>query len=208
MLKNLTCSLQSSFLAYEKDIETILKKLFVEPYNNKNARIKAQQSVQIKDHREDLKRLLVINEKDCLDNRDSKIYNDTILKVDLAYLRQNGYIKLEPKFNFSEHAEIKSYIIISMDNFVPNETNPQFRDCTVSFDIICHTDCWDIGNYRLRPLKIAGYIDGILNNAKLSGIGEFHFLGCNELILNEDFSGYTLSYTAIHGSDDSIASEE
>jgi hypothetical protein len=43
----------------------------------------------------------------------------------------------------------------------------------VNFDIICHTRHWDIGNYRMRPLKIAGYIDGILNNCKLSGIGTF-----------------------------------
>jgi len=42
----------SSFLSYEKDLETILRKLFVEsqPYSN------------------DLKKLLVINMKDCLDN--------------------------------------------------------------------------------------------------------------------------------------------
>ena len=60
----------------------------------------------------------------------------------------------------------------------------------------------------MRPLKIAGYIDGILNNNKLTGIGEFNFLGCNELILNENLSGYTLSYRAIHGTDDKIAPKE
>jgi hypothetical protein len=27
-------------------------------------------------------------------------------------------------------------------------------------------------------------------------------MGCNELILNENLSGYTLSYWAIHGGDD------
>ena len=80
--------------------------------------------------------------------------------------------------------------------------------CTITFDIICYTDYWDIGNYRLRPLKIAGYIDGILNNAKLSGIGTFNFIGCNELILNETLAGYTLSYRAIHGNDDKIAPVE
>jgi hypothetical protein len=88
-------------------------------------------------------------------------------------LRQDGYIVLEPKIRMNEHEEIKAYIILSFDNFVPNATNPEFRDCTVNFDIICHTDCWDIGNYRMRPLKIAGFIDGILNRTKLSGIGTF-----------------------------------
>ena len=56
----------------------------------------------------------------------------------------------------------------------------------------------------IRPLKIAGYIDGILNKSKLSGIGELNFLGCNQLILDEELSGYSLSYRAIHGSDDKL----
>ena len=105
-----------------------------------------------------------------------------------------------------EHEEVKSYLIFSFDNFITNKTNPQFRDCSVYIDILCHTDCWDLGNFRVRPLKIAGYIDGILNNTRLSGIGTFQFLGCNELVLDETLSGYTLSYAAIHGTDDVLPS--
>ena len=92
------------------------------------------------------------------------------------------------------------------NSFSPNGTNPEFRDCTISFDIICHTDYWELGDYRLRPLKIAGYIDAILNNCKLSGIGILNFMGCNELILDENLSGYTLMYRAVHGTDDIIPS--
>jgi len=105
-----------------------------------------------------------------------------------------------------EHEEIKTYLIFSFDNFRTNETNPQFRDCNVHIDVLCHTDYWDLGNFRLRPLKICGYIDGILNNARLSGIGTFQFLGCNELVLDETLSGYTLTYFAIHGTDDVLPS--
>ena len=175
----------SSFLSCEKDIEEILRKLFIssKPYSDY------------------LKKLLVINTQDCLDNETSATIKQKIADMSLAKLRQEGYIKLEPKIRFGEHEEVKSYIIISCDNFTPNATNPHYRDCTVTFDIICHTDYWDIGNYRTRPLKIAGYIDGILNNAKLSGIGEFHFLGCSQLVLSEDLSGYTLMYRAIHSVD-------
>lgn len=189
MKRNLAITnIHSSFLSCEKDMETILKKLFIEsrPYSD------------------ELKRLLVINTKDCLDNLTSEVYNTKLKEMSVAKLREEGYIKIEPKIRFPEHEEVKSYIIITFDNFTTNEKNPQFRDCTVNFDIICHTDYWDIENYRLRPLKIAGYIDGLLNNTKLSGIGTFNFAGCNELILNEDLSGYTLSYRAIHGSDDII----
>ena len=182
----------SSFLSCEKDIEEILRKLFVssKPYSDY------------------LKKLLIINTKDCLDNETSSTIKQKIADMNLAKLRQEGYIKLEPKIKFGEHEEVKSYIIISCDNFTPNATNPYYRDCTVTFDIICHTDYWDIGNYRVRPLKIAGYIDGILNKARLSGIGTFQFMGCNQLVLNEELSGYTLMYRAVHGNDDNIAAEE
>ena len=178
-------NLKSSFQSVEKDIELILKKLFVEnkPLSN------------------DLKKLLIINTKDCLDETNASKYKILIDNIKLKDLREEGYIRLEPKLKFNEHEEVKSYLILSLDNFTPNETNPEFRDCTVSFDIICHTDYWDIGNYRLRPIKIAGIIDGILNGSKLTGIGEFLFMGCNELILNEELSGYTLMFRAIHQTD-------
>lgn len=182
---------QSSFLSYEKDCETIFRKLFVtsKPYSD------------------DLKRLLVINTKDCLDDKESEVYRKKLQEMSLVKLREQGYIKFEPKISMSEHEEIKSYIIFSMDNFSPT-TNDQFRDCTISFDILCHTDYWDLGGFRLRPLKIAGYIDGILNKSRLSGIGQLEFMSCKELLLDETLSGYTLNYRAVHGSDDKIPAEE
>lgn len=182
-------SIHSSFLSCEKDTELILRKLFVEckPYSTI------------------LKKLLVVQAKDCLDNEE---YDRAMEQVSLAKLREDRYIILEPKVNLQEHEDIKSYIIISFDHFTTNATNPEFRDCTVNFDIICHSDYWDLGDYRLRPLKIAGYIDGILNGTHLTGIGKFNFLGCSELIVTPELSGYLLSYRAVHGSDDQIPPED
>lgn len=186
-------TIESSFLSCEKDTELILKKLFIES----------------RPHSDVLKKLLVINTPNCLDE-DNKQYQKIVNSMSIKDLRENGYIRLEPKLRFEEHQEIKSYILIGFDNFMPNPTNPEYRDCTVTFDIICHTDYWDIGDYRMRPLKIAGYVDGILNNSKLTGIGTFQFMGCNQLILNEDLSGYTLMYRAVHDvdGDDKIPAEE
>lgn len=179
----------SSFLSCQKDIETILRKLFIEskPYSDY------------------LKRLLIINIEDCLDT-DNPIYNEQI-KKSLKEIIDEGYISFIPKIKFGEHEKVKSYLVISIDNFSSNSTNPYYRDCTVNFDIICHTDYWDIGDYQVRPLKIVGYIDGILNECKLSGIGTFNFLGCNQLLLNQELSGYTLSYRAVHGNDDKLPPE-
>lgn len=193
-MKNLVMHPQdfkSSFLSCEKDCETILRKLFVtsRPYSD------------------DLKRLLVINTKDCLDNKESKVYNDKIREMNLSKLRDDGYICFEPKISLPEHEEVKSYLVISFDNFFPTN-NTEFRDCTISFDILCHTDYWDLGNFRLRPLKIAGYIDGILNHTRLSGIGKLEFVNCRQLCLDETLSGYTLTYKAVHGTDDLIPAAE
>ena len=187
---DLTTKCKSSFLSCEKDIEEILYKLF----------IKSRQ------YSESLKRLLLIPNKDCLSNTQNEEYKKLVEKADLNYLRKNGYLKLEPKIRLPEHEDMKSYIIMSFDNFT-SSGNPEFRDCIVTFDVICHIDTWDIGNYQLRPLKICGYIDGLLNKTRLSGIGTFQFMGCSELILSQDLAGYTLMYSAVHGSDDLIERE-
>ena len=183
--------LKSSFLSCEKDTEAIVQKLFVDsrPYSDT------------------LKRLMVINTKDCLDDKTNPVYLEKIKNTTPATLRNDGYIRLEPKVVMSENEEVKSYLIISFDNFTPSG-NPEFRDCVLMIDIICHTDLWDIGNYRMRPLKIAGYIDGLLNKSKLSGIGTLNFLSCNEIVLNQDLSGYCLMYSATHGNDDIIEGSE
>lgn len=183
--------LKSSFLSVEKDIGTIINKLFIEsrPYSDM------------------LKRLLMINTKDCLENQ-TDACRELISSTSVKDLKEKGYIRIIPKLDFGEHEEVKSYILITMDNFTPNAENPEFRDCTITFDVICHTKYSDLGDYRIRPLKICGYIDGILDKTRLSGIGILNFVGANQLILNEELQGYTLMYRAVHGSDDTLTEEE
>ena len=185
--------IKSSFLSCEKDTETILRKLLIEsrPYSDT------------------LKKLLVINTKDCLTSNNPN-YQNKINSLNIKELMEQGYIRLEPRIKFGEHEEVRSYILLSFDNFTPNENNPEYRDCTVTFDVLSHIDQWVMDDYQLRPIKIVGFIDGILNETKLSGIGKFHFMGCNELILNEDIAGYTLMYRAVHDvdGDDKITAEQ
>lgn len=183
-------SLKSSFLSCEKDIEGILSQLFLEDGRD-------EKGVR---YSESLKRLLIINEKDCLDNPK---YKEIVDKYGMKKVFED-YFKIVPKVKREEHDTEKTKILISFDNFVPNGTNEWYRDCTIMIDIICPLDTWDLGNFRLRPLKIAGYIDGMLNGARLSGIGLLNFISCNELILNEELGGYCLMYRAVHGSDDII----
>ena len=79
-------------------------------------------------------------------------------------MRKEDYIRLNPKIARKEFQNIKSYILVTFDNFSPNRVDPKFMDCTVNFDIICYDDEWDLDGFRERPIVIAGYIDGILNS--------------------------------------------
>lgn len=178
----------STFLSCEKDTETILRKLFIDsrPYSDI------------------LKRLLLIPNKDALDNTTSEVYKDKVQQMSLAKLIEEQYVTIKPTIKLGEHEKVKSFIHLTFDDFSRCYDNPQFRDCKVRIEVMCHNDFQDLGDYRLRPFKIAGYIDGILNNCKLSGIGTLQFLSCYQSDIYEDYSGYVLIYEATHGSDDRL----
>lgn len=187
-----TTNIKSTFLSCEKDAETIVRKLFVDsrPYSD------------------ELKRLLLINTKDCLDDRTNPVYNKKISNTSLGDMIDEGYIRMKPLIKLRENEEVRSYICLSFDNFTPNANNAYYRDHIIEIDIICHIEKWDLGNFRLRPLKIAGYIDGILDQAKLAGIGTLDFITCNEIVLSEDLAGYCLMYRTVNADDDKIESKE
>lgn len=186
-----TTNIKSTFLSCEKDAETIVRKLFVDsrPYSD------------------ELKRLLLINTKDCLDDRINPAYNKKISNTSLGDMIDEGYIRMKPLIKLGENEEVRSYICLSFDNFTPNTNNTYYRDHIIEIDIICHIEKWDLGNFRLRPLKIAGYIDGILDQAKLAGIGTLDFIACNEIVLSEELAGYCLMYRTVNADDDRIESK-
>ena len=185
----------STFLSCDKDIQIILKTLFVSS----------------RPHSDILKKLLVINSKDCLEDKEE--YKRVIDSMSVKDLIDKGYIRLNPKISRGTHQEVKSYIIISLDNFSDNYSNPEYRDYTINFDIVCYNDTWILDDYKIRPLLICGYIEGILksltsrdmfdkktfkSNIKLTGIGDYKLLGCKQVVLNEDLSMYTLSFRGMH----------
>ena len=109
-------------------------------------------------------------------------------------------IKIVPKLTID--CTVLNYIIVGFDNFVTNGTNPEFRDNIISFDIICHFDQWQLDDFNLRPYRIAAELDFLFNNTHLTGIGTLQFLGCNQILINEEFGGISLNYAAIHGEED------
>lgn len=175
---------KSTFLSHAEDQETIWRKLFVEsrPYSDM------------------LKKLLIINTPDCLDRTQDQ-YQYKIEQYTIKDLHDNQYIKATPKLSFGEHEEVKSYIMLDFDDFSPSE-NPRYRNCVISFTIISQLDYWELDDYQLRPWMIAGYIDGIMNDTRLSGIGKLQFLGAQQLVLNEYLGGVMLRYSASHSEAD------
>lgn len=97
---------------------------------------------------------------------------------------------------------VLTYMIINFDNFTPNRRNPEFRDNVIEFDVICHFDQWNLKDFQLRPYKIVAEIDSMLNDRHLTGIGKLEFLGCNQILLTDEYAGLCLMYQAIHGEED------
>ena len=141
---------------------------------------------------ERLKRLLYYTTKDALEKDN--------IGEDATYELFGKNIKIVPKLYID--GSVLNYIIFSFDNFTPNATNPEFRDNIISFDVICHFDQWHLKNFQLRPYKIAAELDSMFNGKHLTGIGNLEFLGANPLPINEEFSGFTLIYRAVHGDED------
>lgn len=109
-------------------------------------------------------------------------------------------IKLVPKLYVDN--SVLNYLIINFDNFTPNQTNPQFRDNIIEFDIICHFDQWQLDDFQLRPYRIAAEIDSMFNEKHLTGIGLLQFLGASQIVVTDEYAGLCLMFQAIHGDED------
>ena len=109
-------------------------------------------------------------------------------------------IKSVPKIFID--GSVLNYLVITFDDFAPNDSNPEFRDNIIHIDIICHYDQWQLQDYQQRPFRIAAEIDSMLNNQRLTGIGKLQFLGARHMSFNENFAGINLIYMAVHGEED------
>lgn len=139
-------------------------------------------------------KLLYYTEKDCL-----KAENLTMAQK-LSMI--NKQIKIVPWIFIDK--ECPNYIIVSMTDFMPNDTNPEFRDCAIEIKVLCHPDHWNLGDFALRPYKIMGEIDAMLNGQKLTGIGEVTLRICSGLNMNGELCGLSATYDAVHGVEDQI----
>lgn len=174
-----------SFLSMEKDKEAIIRKLFVEsrPYSDY------------------LKRLLIVNTKDCLDTTKHQ-YQTEIDKLSVSDLKEQGYLCFSPMLPFEEFETSKSYLYMAFRDVAPSSYNPQFVNTSLEIMCISNMKNWELNDYAVRPWKMAGYVNGILNNSRLSGIGTLQFGGASEFTWDENFGGVLLTYVGTHSTDD------
>lgn len=172
MVKNTYEYPKSSFLGMPKDASIIID------------RIISSQNVL---------KLLSYNTKDWKDKED-------ITEEQRNEMFRTQQISCVPKIKIDK--DDKSYLRLTFGTTVPNSTNPQYRDNTFGIDIICHNEHWDLGNFELRPYRLAGEIDSLLDQTRLTGIGKLEFVSAAPVIYNEEFSGVSLTYLAIRGSED------
>lgn len=96
----------------------------------------------------------------------------------------------------------KTYIRLTYGTVIRNSSNPEYRDNTFGIDIICHYDNWDLGDFELRPYRVAGEIDAMLDKTHLTGIGELEFVSATPYVYNKEFAGVSLTYLAVRGHED------
>lgn len=96
----------------------------------------------------------------------------------------------------------KTYIRLTYGTVIRNASNPEYRDNTFGIDIICHYNNWDLGDFELRPYRVAGEIDAMLDKTHLTGIGELEFVSATPYVYNEEFAGVSLTYLAVRGHED------
>jgi hypothetical protein len=109
-----------------------------------------------------LKKMLYYTSADCLSKPD--------LTQEQSKSLFGKQIRIVPKIDVTGEEMI--YMIISFDNFSTNGNNPEFLDNAIEIDIICNYDLWHLKDFELRPYKIAGEIDAMLQEAGLTGLGD------------------------------------
>lgn len=122
------------------------------------------------------------------------------LTTEQALTLINNNVKIVPKLKIDP--DVKNYLYVIFDDFKTNDTNPEFQDNIIYFHIICHYDQWQLKDFKLRPFRIAAEIKTMLEQVRLTGIGELEFIGMSQLNYTDEFMGVGMMFYAIHGGED------
>ena len=162
----------SSFLGVPKDIAYIMNMLL----KNQN-----------------LLKLLWYSVPDCLSK-------PGVTAEQIAEMLKTEQISTKPRVKVDE--EEKTYLIVTFDNYSPNDTNTFYRDHNIEIRIITHFNLWSLPDNKIRIYQAAGEVDSMLNGAKMSGIGITNFVNATQDVYDEEHVGLTLTYRVVRGTED------
>ena len=136
---------------------------------------------------QNLLKLLYYTVPDALDKPD--IEDNEILSI------ISERVRLEPHLEFPE---VESpFLVITFDDFSPNDTNIKFMDNFIYIDVLVPTKLWRMDSYMSRPYRIMHELQQMLDKTKLNGIGVVNFVSANLLNLGL-YSGFQLAYKVIN----------
>ena len=108
-------------------------------------------------------------------------------------------IKIVPKIEMIDEEKPWSYIVITFDNITPNESNSEYRDKVLFFDVVCHFDTWNMGDFKLRPYQIVGELDKMFDKKALADSFTMNFVGTTSLTVDDNIAGLIHTYSATYG---------
>ena len=97
-----------------------------------------------------------------------------------------------------EDDDVSNYISILFDNFLPNETNPEYIDSTITLAIICNRENWIMADWQMRAYSIANEIMNTLNHQSLAGIGRANFIGASAFVPSRHSFGLTMTFAVVN----------
>lgn len=85
-------------------------------------------------------------------------------------------------------------MMILLDKFWQNPSNPDFKLLRIRFNIVCPMRSWVINEKALRPLMIMSEIDKVMNGSRIAGIGTLQFENADRLVISRALAGYVVDY--------------
>lgn len=139
-----------------------------------------------------LKRLMIIDQPDCLDLSQMQ-YKKIVEGFNLKKLKDDTYVVLNPGVNLENHDEAKVHVYFSFGNATPSAVNPEYKILTLTVQVLCDLEVWELDDFKIRPWEITSMIVGILDNAKLSNVGKVQYIGSEQSLYSEVHYGDVVS---------------
>lgn len=125
--------------------------------------------------------------------KDALTSKEPVTQEQRMSLIKDKYITLVPYIPKEE--EIKSYLIITFDNFTPTPEVDRAMDYILSIDVLCHRDLWMLDGLCPRPYLLLNELKKEFHMAKLDTWGPAKFAGAPALVADDNYMGFSILFS-------------